>query len=251
MSLYDQLNWGSFLIKSCHLLKLSYFVLNVWQLLLYFSVEKYGIYFCCLLSLRSYKERQVCVYIYIHTWMFMCTVSHTQINVVGKPLPLFPVINGALAHPRLQPHWTFGPPCPNLFPCIKKLQTQPNKTPSSITTKPGDTWGTKQLQTEIIYICPLRGPFLMGPFSPTVVPLPTHRASKVSSCSPTHEALYFSGGVGREWWWWAGRGLGTVMDLMRTLFQGSSELPLCSFGAELGVSLLLVFLPVVFFLLSR
>lgn len=196
MSLYDQLIWGSFLIKSCHLLKLSYFVLSVWQLLLYFSVEKYGIYFCCLLSLRSYKERQVCVYIYIHTWLFMCTVSHTQINVVGKPLPLFPIINDALAHPRLQPHWTFGPPCPNLFPCIKKLQTQPNKTPSSITTKPGDTWGTKQLQTEIIYICPLRGPFLTGPFSPSVVPLPMHRASKVSSCSPTHETV-FSGRSGK------------------------------------------------------
>lgn len=108
----------------------SYFAL-IWQLLMYFCVEEYGIYFYYLLSVCCYKDRCVCICVQTHTGRDVCRHSHcTQTNVVGKPLPLFPIINYALVHCRLQltwmgRAWRFGLLCPNLFPCIKKLQNLP------------------------------------------------------------------------------------------------------------------------------
>lgn len=49
------------------------------------------------------------------------------------------------------------------------------------------------------------------------------------------------GGIGGDG---QARSLESLMDYMRKLFQESSEISLCSFGAEWGVSLLLVFLSV-------
>lgn len=154
-----------FSIKLCHLLKLSYFALSIWQLLLYFCVEKYGMYFYYLLSLCSYKERQACVCVHLytdtHTWMFIHTVTHTQINVVGKLLPLFPIINYALVHPRLQLRWMGRASLKN-WATASKFVSMYQKAPKSAKQNPTkhryQTWihlGTKHLQAEIIYICPI------------------------------------------------------------------------------------------------
>lgn len=40
-----------------------------------------------------------------------------------------------------------------------------------------------------------------------------HRAGEVSSCGPTHETSYLSGGEGREWWWRGGRRSGNCDGL--------------------------------------
>lgn len=140
----DQLRWGSgFSQLTC---VTSYFTLSIWQLLMYFCVEEYGIYFYYLLSVCTYKDRCVCTCVHTHARMDVYRHSHhTQINVLGKPLPLSAVINHALVRCRLQltwmgRAWRFGLLCPNLFPCIKKLQNQPAKTPPSSTTKLEDTW---------------------------------------------------------------------------------------------------------------
>lgn len=70
-----------------------------------FLCRECGIYFCCLLSLCSYKERQVCVYIYAHTDMHGCLYS--QRIVLENPLPLFLIITTELIHPQLWLTWTF------------------------------------------------------------------------------------------------------------------------------------------------
>lgn len=72
-----------------------------------FLCRECGIYSCNLLSLCSYKGRQVCVYIHTHTDMHMClyTQSPRQRIVLENPLPPFPTVTTEFLHPRLWLTW--------------------------------------------------------------------------------------------------------------------------------------------------
>lgn len=118
-----------------------------------FLCRERGINFCYLLSLCSYKERQVCVCVHLythrHAWMFIHTDTHTQRTVLENPLPLSPIIITELIHPRLWLIWNLTEDLDHSvqirFSVPKNLK--PNR------PKPCQAWRylrTMQLQAEII-----------------------------------------------------------------------------------------------------
>lgn len=111
-----------------------------------FLCRECGIYFCCLLSPCSYKERQVCVYIYAHIDMHGClyTQPPTHRELCWKTPSLFFLSSPLnLMHP-----WLFdwrGPllkiwvTVSQFVSMCQQISNPTIKTPPSINTQLGDT----------------------------------------------------------------------------------------------------------------